>query len=72
MYTSDIEQVKKLALFIINAIGDDKNRFIKNDEVDLDDVAAYVWDNYTFPFNEFLINDAIDLIGEAAESYDNC
>lgn len=68
MYTPDLEQVKHLALFIVSTIGENKSTFIKNNTVDFDHVAAYIWDNYTDPFNEFMINDAIDLICEAAES----
>lgn len=68
MYTSDLNHVKHLAMFIINTLGENRTTYFKNGTVDFDLMAAYIWDNYTDPFNEFMINDAIDLVYEAVEN----
>jgi hypothetical protein len=63
----DFENVHRLAVWMINTIGKDQSRYMKDDGANWDWVAAEVWNAYSGIFNEFVINDAIDFIMEAAE-----
>jgi hypothetical protein len=58
----------KLAHFMIEIIGKNKDKVITDDGADWDFVAAEVWQRYTGFFHEFMINESIDFILEAAEN----
>ncbi len=64
---SDFENVHRLAVWMINTIGKDQSRYMKDGAANWDWIAAEVWNSYNGIFNEFVINDAIDFIMEAAE-----
>lgn len=57
----------KLAHFMVEVIGKNKDKVITENGADWDFVASKVWESYTGFFHEFMINDAIDFIMEAAE-----
>lgn len=58
----------KLAHFMIEIIGKNKDSVITENGADWDFVSSQVWERYTGFFHEFMINDAIDFILEAAEN----
>lgn len=64
----NITEVKHLTIFMMNSIAANRPYFIKDGQIDFDTVAAYVWDNYTSPFDEFMINEAIDLFFDVVET----
>lgn len=67
MNKHDLEDIKNVAIFMIETIAKNKHKTASQNETDWEWVAAQVWNSYPGILNEFLINDAIDFLHYATE-----
>jgi hypothetical protein len=67
MNENKLEDIKSVAIFMIEIIAKNKSTAIGEHGTNWDWVAAQVWNVYPGIVNEFLINDAIDFLYEAME-----